>query len=269
MRKISALLVMMSMAWMLIYLFGCKPSHSFDHGQKDNRHHEGLDVPPAAEVNPLLISPAALNPALPHPVLDNAVPVVLKNDIANFLEPKDFSINQGAHKPARTGNKDDDDNHDYICGNGILEHGEQCDDHDTYNDDDCSSLCKITNEDCSFIENSYGSYIHCTDNLDWSDAREACQNFGPFDLASIDSNGENNALDDLIDDDDVWIGLNDLDTEGVFEWSNGKSVGYTNWNDDEPNDSDDEDCGELYSDGVWNDIDCDDEEQDYLCESNS
>lgn len=280
MRKISALLVITSVAWMLINLFGCKPSNSFDHGQKDSRHHEGIDVPPAAEVNPLLISPAPSSPALPHPVLDNAVPVVFKNDIANFLEPKDFSINQGAYKPARTGNKDNDDNHDYICGNGILEHGEQCDDHNTYDDDACSRLCKITNEDCSFIENSYGSYIHCTDDLNWSDAREACQDFGPFDLASIDSSGENNALEDFIDE-DVWIGLNDRDTEGIFEWSNGKSVGYTDWADGEPNnyisddddDDDDsndgEDCGEFYSAGEWNDVHCDNEEQDYLCESNS
>jgi hypothetical protein len=34
---------------------------------------------------------------------------------------------------------------------------------------------------------------------------------------------------------DLWIGLNDAGTEGVFEWSSGESITYLNWYPGEPN----------------------------------
>jgi hypothetical protein len=54
----------------------------------------------------------------------------------------------------------------------------------------------------------------------------------------------------------IWIGFNDLATEGNWVWSNGDPVIYTNWLPGEPNNSLDEDgavTGGLWGAG-WNDL---------------
>lgn len=53
----------------------------------------------------------------------------------------------------------------------------------------------------------------------------------------------------------VWLGLNDVATEGSFEWANGEAVTYTNWEPGEPNNSGDEDFVAMYSgNGRWVDV---------------
>jgi Secretion system C-terminal sorting domain/HYR domain/Lectin C-type domain len=52
----------------------------------------------------------------------------------------------------------------------------------------------------------------------------------------------------------VIIGLNDITTEGTFEWQSGQPVGYTNWSPGEPNDSGGEDYVQQFFNGFWNDI---------------
>ena len=58
----------------------------------------------------------------------------------------------------------------------------------------------------------------------------------------------------------VFIGLNDNKTEGVFVWSDGSTVTYENWEDNEPNDGFNmSDCVILdgsSSRGKWNDTPC-------------
>ena len=60
--------------------------------------------------------------------------------------------------------------------------------------------------------------------------------------------------------DNHWIGLNDMSREGGFIWSDGSAVAYVNWDDGEPNNSGEEDCGLILAGkgGVWNDAKCDD-----------
>ena len=53
-----------------------------------------------------------------------------------------------------------------------------------------------------------------------------------------------------------WIGLHDRNTEGTFEWVDGSTVSYTNWNSGQPDDYWGEDCAHLYTTGYWNDMDC-------------
>lgn len=62
----------------------------------------------------------------------------------------------------------------------------------------------------------------------------------------------------------VWIGFNDVDVEGSFEWVSGQPVTYTNWNGGEPNNLGDEDFTHLHGpagpfgpQGTWNDLDGD------------
>jgi len=65
---------------------------------------------------------------------------------------------------------------------------------------------------------------------------------------------------DYIKDDlgfnEVWIGFNDLASEGSFEWSDETASSFTNWNSGEPNNVGGEDCGFLKSNGGWNDANC-------------
>jgi len=57
----------------------------------------------------------------------------------------------------------------------------------------------------------------------------------------------------------VWLGASDQDVEGVWKWSNGNLLdqGYSNWNENEPNNADnDEDCASFKPDSGWNDVSC-------------
>ena len=69
-----------------------------------------------------------------------------------------------------------------------------------------------------------------------------------------------------------WIGLNDRQTEGKFEWTDGSSVDYTKWGYDydnrrrQPdNRGGDEDCVYMYMTNTWFDSACD-QELAFMCE---
>jgi hypothetical protein len=55
-----------------------------------------------------------------------------------------------------------------------------------------------------------------------------------------------------------WIGLNDLDTEATYKWTDGSNYYYANWNNREPNDyMRQENCIHLLRyNGKWNDQHC-------------
>jgi hypothetical protein len=50
---------------------------------------------------------------------------------------------------------------------------------------------------------------------------------------------------------DRWIGLNDLTTEGTFQWPTGEGVSYTNWPVGEPANTGANDCVKMVSSGTW------------------
>ena len=53
-----------------------------------------------------------------------------------------------------------------------------------------------------------------------------------------------------------WIGIQDISIEGSFVYeSSGQTIGYTNWNSNEPNNSGNEDCVEINF-LQWNDLPC-------------
>ncbi|XP_071827139.1 macrophage mannose receptor 1-like isoform X2 [Apostichopus japonicus] len=99
----------------------------------------------------------------------------------------------------------------------------------------------------------------------WFDALDACRNLRTdADLVSILDGNEN--LQTLAmsrrthTENNYWIGLNDLNSEDSWEWSDGSTNSYTNWNSNEPNNSNDrENCAAMRwsEDGSWNDADCD------------
>lgn len=70
-------------------------------------------------------------------------------------------------------------------------------------------------------------------------------------------NAEENAAIQRIAKDRAYLGVTDERTEGLFVDMTGKRVGYTNWNDGEPNNvGDGENCVVLLSNGKWNDVTC-------------
>ncbi|CAL8295452.1 unnamed protein product [Arctogadus glacialis] len=105
----------------------------------------------------------------------------------------------------------------------------------------------------------------------WTEARGVCKRMGA-DLAVVDSSVKQSTLHMHIQDRSdpsaslygaaYWIGLRDVDEEGVWKWLNGKLLVDSFWHNGEPNDqgSSGEDCAGIYP-GVnpfsaWNDVPC-------------
>ena len=61
------------------------------------------------------------------------------------------------------------------------------------------------------------------------------------------------------------IGINDMATEGTWQYATGGDLVYTNWNFGEPNQSGNEDCGETWIGTNWNDGLCQNK-QPSICE---
>lgn len=107
-------------------------------------------------------------------------------------------------------------------------------------------------------------YNESLSTMSWTNSRDYCNSKGGH-LVTINDAEENDALTSRFGG-DFWIGYNDRDVEGEFEWINGSSS-YKNWSANEPNDSGGEDCTEVYAGGGWNDYQCDStSEQTAMCE---
>jgi hypothetical protein len=146
---------------------------------------------------------------------------------------------------------------------------------------DCDGQGQCTAPDnCRYASFGGHDYFFCTNGRSWSQARSACLNWG-LDLAIVDNDAENTFAKAAVNQ---WIGLNDLDDEDNFRWvkpgdsgeRSGAAPSFAPWGNDEPNNTQDctipvvlcatEDCGELRSDGTWNDGQCS-ESKAYVCES--
>ena len=117
-------------------------------------------------------------------------------------------------------------------------------------------------------------YEYFPSNVLWDDAKADCENRGGH-LVTLRSSSEENFVNQLSENQRIWIGLHDKNTEGHFEWVTGEPVVYTNWDVDEPNDCHNEwspngeDCvlDNWKSDSTrWNDAGCDTWYGYYVCE---
>eukprot|EP00736_Rhodelphis_marinus_P000876 Rmarinus@m.26006 len=113
----------------------------------------------------------------------------------------------------------------------------------------------------------------------WEAARADCQAYTNGDLASIVSEEEMEDASTAIglleastgfQHDQcahTWIGLNDLEVEGDFDWADGSGLSYQNWADGEPSSVEGEDCVFLDADvnDQWRDAECNAEVVCYLC----
>ncbi|XP_022048934.1 CD209 antigen-like protein E [Acanthochromis polyacanthus] len=120
--------------------------------------------------------------------------------------------------------------------------------------------------------NSVCYYLTLSDTTvrkSWMDAREFCKKRGG-DLAVIDSREEHLALAELINNyhdftrpisqSGYWIGLRDVEEEGIWKWLDGKRLIDGYWNEGEPNNINNEDCAAMYPRNnpfrAWNDAPC-------------
>nr|XP_046265332.1 CD209 antigen-like protein E isoform X2 [Scatophagus argus] len=109
-------------------------------------------------------------------------------------------------------------------------------------------------------------YISST-KKSWHDSRDYCLQRGA-DLMIINSKEEQDftrKFDRL-----TWIGLTDIETEGMWKWVDGTPLTTSYWNPGEPNsyEGKNEDCVELKFHDVensWNDIPCEDQNF-WICE---
>ncbi|KAH9504722.1 C-type mannose receptor 2 [Bulinus truncatus] len=112
----------------------------------------------------------------------------------------------------------------------------------------------------SWEENSGYCYKVFNEGITWYNASDRCQKLEGY-LPSIPDENTNRFIRNLIlnrnNTDGVWIGLNDLLIEKMYNWSDGSPYKFTNWSNGQPNSNDkNEDCVEMYSSGRWNDVDC-------------
>ncbi len=130
------------------------------------------------------------------------------------------------------------------------------------------------------------AYTIIEEELSWDAAAIAATTveYGgvPGYLANITSDAENQFIASQLSD-SVWIGANDINTEGDWQWYGGPEAGisfwsgdgsgsavggaYANWNLSEPNDvSPGEDCAEYIIGQGWNDLPCDGFYRNYIVE---
>ena len=117
--------------------------------------------------------------------------------------------------------------------------------------------------DYTFASNAWGNsyYKIYNEGLDYGDAKAQCESDGTF-LAIPISEAEEHFLFGFIPDDlSMWIGINDIEQEGLFVAVDGLEISrydsWTNWGPGEPNGGLNENAVEIrseYSRKRWNDV---------------
>lgn len=103
----------------------------------------------------------------------------------------------------------------------------------------------------------YSCYTVSSYTASWRDAESTCLAMSGH-LMSVTSPAEQNVITASLHAADAWIGLNDLEHDGTFQWTDGSETHYFNWADGQPNDLFDQDCVSVLEDGSgqWDDNHC-------------
>ena len=95
--------------------------------------------------------------------------------------------------------------------------------------------------------------------MTWDGARIWCEQMGQNShLVKIETKEENNYLMKEFGGHNSWIGANDLENEGKFQWVDQSPVVFSGWAEGEPNGGGNENCVHLYKlkNDAWNDWKC-------------
>nr|XP_057946097.1 CD209 antigen-like [Doryrhamphus excisus] len=128
----------------------------------------------------------------------------------------------------------------------------------------CSPGWTFMNSVCYFF-----SFSETYSRRSWQEARDFCKRHGS-DLVVVDTSEKQIAINELINhhqdpstsmtQSGFWIGLRDVDEEGVWSWLKGTRLLEGYWNDGEPNNYGNEDCAATYPRDNpfkgWNDAPC-------------
>lgn len=115
------------------------------------------------------------------------------------------------------------------------------------------------------------NYFFCQGGRPFDEARALCRSLGA-DLAIIGSRYENDAVAAVVAElgrGRHLLGHDDRATEGRFETVDASPMTFSAWAAGEPNNVNDEDCVELDGSSVWNDMPCDAQVPNVLCEESA
>ncbi|KAG9259783.1 CD209 antigen-like protein C, partial [Astyanax mexicanus] len=107
-----------------------------------------------------------------------------------------------------------------------------------------------------WVNFNFSLYYVSTEKKIWNESRDDCRERGS-DLLMI------NSREEQIEDQKVWIGLSDAETEGVWKWVDGSELITGFWETEEPNIYGDEDC--VINDWNWADYPCN-RQFNWICE---
>lgn len=205
------------------------------------------------------------------------------NDAAGSPNPPDQQGTAGAPDGAG-GQGEPDPPAQPVCGNGILEAGEQCDDSGHTGQDGCDATCKVAcaNFGADAAESEDHHCYNGYDSADFKGAQADCIKRGGH-LATISSAAENKVVRAFVNNSKWLGGLEDVATSakgtGNYTWLTGEPFTYTNWAEREPDQakvrcaevlgpigaSCYEHCVSMDGDGVWSDARCE-LSDGYVCE---
>lgn len=139
--------------------------------------------------------------------------------------------------------EEDDDNFHCLCLPGYF-----------------GKVCEINVEKCPDEWDSFQGfcYKHFYERKSWEEAETHCRDFGGH-LVSIITPEEQDFVNNQYKD-YQWTGLNDRTIEGDFQWSDGNTVLFENWNKGQPDSYflSGEDCVVTgwHDNGQWSDVPC-------------
>ncbi|WAS90690.1 CotH kinase family protein [Nannocystis punicea] len=169
-------------------------------------------------------------------------------------------------------------------GDGYSACTDDCDDNDPAVHPDAQEMCDLDDDDCDGIWDDDPMCPPCVEkDLPGPGVAQFCFVALPFAEAEADCVAQGGHLLSIpsqqvqdwaateafaIAGNDWWIGLNDLDTEDDFVWTDGTPLSFTAWNEGEPNNAGEEDCVNLpaWTAGLWNDLPCD-SPRPYICKT--
>ncbi len=166
-----------------------------------------------------------------------------------------------------------------VCGNGVIETGEQCDagspsDHDGC--DECRVVCAEHGDDLLESDDHHCYAGYREPQLEFASAREDCEMRGAH-LVTIESAAENELVAEFIVESKYIGAFEDValtaEGSGDYRWVTGEALSFENWANGEPDRAESR-CGEgpgpgpggsrcyehcvaILSDGRWADQRCD------------